>query len=215
MTPSRPWLGITTRSWPRDSAHLHMRLVGGRPRHARERRARRAGDGGAPRRAGLPGLVLAQPQARAGGNSGRICICVLGRGRAPGLLVQAQLAPRPRGRPRLQELPAGEHHRDHSAGERLADRQGTGQREHRNDVNARLVAPDRAGYPGHRKTRPSISAGDRQRPRGRPGSQQPRHAARQQQHAGHGEQRASPCSHATGPCSHSLPAVPAQWSCSW
>ena len=33
------------------------------------------------------GLVLAQPQARAVGNSGRICICVPGRGRAPGLLV--------------------------------------------------------------------------------------------------------------------------------
>ena len=135
-----------------------------------------------------------------------------GRARGP-LGQQAQLAPRPRGRPRLQELPAGEHHRDHSAGERLADHQRAGQREHRDDVNARLVAPDRAGYPGHRKDKAQHGPGDPQDPRGRPGSQQPRHAARQQQHAGHGEQRHLLALTQPGHALILSPAVPAQWSC--
>ena len=101
-----------------------------------------------------------------------------GRARGP-LDQQAQLAPRPRGRPGLQQSPAGEHHRDHGAGERLADREGAGQGEHRDDVDARLVAPDRAGCPGHREDKAQHGAGDPQDPRGRLGSQQPRRAARE------------------------------------
>ena len=54
MTPSRRWLGIATPSWLKTQALLHVWLVGGRLRHARERRARRPGNAGVPRAGPLP-----------------------------------------------------------------------------------------------------------------------------------------------------------------
>ena len=84
MTPSRRWLGIATPSWLKQSG-TPQRAAGGRPLTAcpgtpREK-GRQCG-----RAQGRPAasLVLAQPQARAAGHSGRICTCVPGRSRAPG-----------------------------------------------------------------------------------------------------------------------------------
>ena len=69
MTPSHPWLGITTPSWLKESG-TPQQAAGGRPP---------AGWPGTPRgqgrRAGAPGQ---------GGHSGRIGTCMAGRDRAPG-----------------------------------------------------------------------------------------------------------------------------------
>ena len=65
------------------------------------------------------------------------------------------------------------------AGERLVDRQSAGQREHRDHVDARLAASDRADRPADREDQAQHGTGDPQHARGRRGGQQPRHTARE------------------------------------
>ena len=101
---------------------------------------------------------------------------------------QAQLPPRPGCRPGLQQLPAGQHHRDHRPGERLVHHQGAGQGEDRDDIDAELTAAGWSHHPADREDQAQDCPCDPQHARRHVRIQQPRHATGNQQHHGHREQ---------------------------
>ena len=97
---------------------------------------------------------------------------------------KAQLATCARGRARFQDLPAGEHHGDHGAGERLVDREGAGQCQHRDHVDARLAAPDRGDCPEQRERKSQKGARDPKDVGGCLGGKEPRRPARRKEQGG-------------------------------
>jgi hypothetical protein len=84
------------------------------------------------------------------GDSGQ-CVTVTAA-RRPGRTLdqQAQLAARPGGGTCLEQVPAGEHPRDHCAGEGLADRQRAGQGQQRDHVDTRPAPTHRDQRRGRR-----------------------------------------------------------------
>jgi hypothetical protein len=115
---------------------------------------------------------------------------------------KAQLTACPRGSSGLEELPAGEHHGDHGARERLVDHDGAGQGEDRDDVDAQLATPDRADGPEDREAQSENVARDPQDAGWRICAHQPRHASGDQQHRGYGEQESFLACTQTGHARH-------------
>ena len=102
---------------------------------------------------------------------------------------EAQLSLRSRRGPGLQKLPAGEHHRDHGASERLVDGDGASQCEHRDDVDAQLAPADRAGGPPDREGQTQDAPGHPQIACRCLRRQQRRHPSGEQQQGGSEEEQ--------------------------